>query len=234
MEPVGVATPTATAPTGTPPAFIAPLSEADSAPVPAAPDGWRAITMDSFDDNTNGWVVSQFEDDWGSTRRAIEDGTYRWEIDAEQAVSRWCTPELAGGQAFADDYLVSVEVQRLSGPESAAYGLVLRHTEGSYYLFSVRDDGYFLFSLWDGTAWQPIIDWTQTLAVVAGDVNQLSAKAEGASFELYINGALVHQAQNSQLCEGEAVSRSLRLPPTARPIQFRQFRRLGTLRKRHA
>lgn len=204
VEPVGVATPTATAPTGTPPAFIAPLSEADSAPVPAAPDGWRAITMDSFDDNTNGWVVSQFEDDWGSTRRAIEDGTYRWEIDAEQAVSRWCTPELAGGQAFADDYLVSVEVQRLSGPESAAYGLVLRHTEGSYYLFSVRDDGYFLFSLWDGTAWQPIIDWTQTLAVVAGDVNQLSAKAEGASFELYINGALVHQAQNSQLGEGEA------------------------------
>ncbi len=50
--------------------------------------------------------------------------------------------------SLSADYMVSVEVQRLSGPESAAYGLVLRHTEGSYYLFSVRDDGYFLLSLW--------------------------------------------------------------------------------------
>ncbi len=106
--------------------------------------------------------------------------------------------------SLSADYMVSVEVQRLSGPESAAYGLVLRHTEGSYYLFSVRDDGYFLLSLWDGAAWQPIVDWTQTMAVKEGEVNRLSARAEGASFELYINDALVHQAQSDLLREGEA------------------------------
>lgn len=180
------------------------LPEVGTMPVPSPPEGWRTIITDNFDDNANGWVVSEFEDEWGSTRRAIEAGSYHWEIDAAQAVSRWCTPDLSGGQAFPADYMVSVEVQRLSGPESAAYGLVLRHTEGSYYLFSVRDDGYFLLSLWDGAAWQPIVDWTQTMAVKEGEVNRLSARAEGASFELYINDALVHQAQSDLLREGEA------------------------------
>lgn len=180
------------------------LPEVGTTPGLSSPAGWRTIMADTFDDNANGWIVSEFEDDWGSTRRAIEAGAYRWEIDAAQAVSRWCTPDLAGGQVFPSDYVVSVEVQRLSGPESAAYGLVLRHTEGSYYLFSVRDDGYFLLSLWDGAAWQPIVDWTQTMVVMEGKVNRLSARVEGANFELYINDVLVHQAQNDLLLEGEA------------------------------
>ncbi len=159
------------------------LPEVGTTPVPSPPEGWRTIITDNFDDNANGWVVSEFEDEWGSTRRAIEAGSYHWEIDAAQAVSRWCTPDLSGGQAFPADYMVSVEVQRLSGPESAAYGLVLRHTEGSYYLFSVRDDGYFLLSLWDGAAWQPIVDWTQTMAVKEGEVNRLNCESRGCRFE---------------------------------------------------
>ncbi|MCU0522162.1 MAG: LamG domain-containing protein, partial [Anaerolineae bacterium] len=79
-----------------------------------------------------------------------------------------------------------------------------RHTAGSYYLFSVRDDGYFQFSLWNGVAWDPIVDWTQTTSVQAGMANRIAVKADGARFELYINGALVHEAEDDQIVGGEA------------------------------
>lgn len=192
----------------TPTATTAPSVETIAPPpdasVTSAPAGWRKYAADPFDDNANGWVASDFEDAWGTTTRTIAGGVYRWEIEAVQAVSRWCTPEYDDDPAILSDFLVSVDAQRLNGPESAAYGLVLRHTMGSYYLFSVRDDGYFLFSLWDGSAWEPIVDWTQTTSVKSGAANRLAAKAEGGRFALYINDLLVHQAEDDQLAEGEA------------------------------
>lgn len=175
----------------------------DSATIPV-PNGWEKQVSDTFDNNANGWVASEFEDAWGRTGRIVAEGVYRWEIEAVQAVSRWCTPEYDGSAAIVSDFLVSVDAQRLDGPESAAYGLVLRHTLGSYYLFSVRDDGYFLFSLWTGFAWEPIVDWTQTTAVDPGAANRLAAKAEGDRFELYINGRLVQVTEDEQLTEGDA------------------------------
>jgi serine/threonine-protein kinase len=172
---------------------------------PAVPETWAVVVADDFDDNANNWIVSEYDDDWGRVTREMAAGAYRWTIDADQAVGRWCTPDLQEGEdGTVNDFFVTVEVQRLQGPESAAYGLVLRHVEGNYYLFSVRDDGYFQFSLWYGYAWQPIVDWTETLAVEPGEINRLAARVAGDRFELYINGTLVTEAENDQLEAGEA------------------------------
>lgn len=184
------------------PGLLSPLATPEG---PVVPETWTVVVADVFDDNENNWIVSEYDDDWGSVTREMDEGVYRWTIDADQAVGRWCTPDLQQGEDGAvDDFFVTVEVQRLQGPESAAYGLVLRHVEGNYYLFSVRDDGYFQFSLWYGYAWQPIVDWTQTLAVQPGEVNRLAARVEGDRFELYINDSLVTEAESDQLEAGEA------------------------------
>ena len=186
------------APTVTPTLF-APVALA-----PSPPADWESVVTDPFDSNGNHWIESDYEDDWGSVSRQVTGGTYRWEIDASQAVGRWCTPELGDDRGTVEDFYVTVDVQRLSGPESAAYGLVLRHTEGSYYLFSVRDDGYYQFSLWTGIAWQPIVDWTQTTGVNSGAVNTLSVTGQGNRFELYINNESVDVAEDDVLTSGEA------------------------------
>ena len=158
---------------------------------------------DGFADNRNGWLVSDYEDDWGAVSRQVAEGVYRWTIDATQAVGRWCTPELSDDAGNVGDFHAGVDAQRLSGPEAAAYGLVLRHTEGSYYLFSARDDGYYQFSLWYGYEWLPIIDWTQTTSVRSGQVNRLTVQAEGGRFELFINDDRVAEAENDQIELGE-------------------------------
>jgi hypothetical protein len=196
------ATPTPTPVPDVDPERLSPLATPEG---PVVPDTWTVVVADTFDDNVNNWIVSEYDDDWGNVTREMAAGAYRWTIDADQAVGRWCTPDLQEGEAGdVGDFFVTVEVQRLQGPESAAYGLVLRHVEGNYYLFSVRDDGYFQFSLWYGYAWQPIIDWTETLLVRSGEVNRLAARGTGDRFSLYINDGLVVEAENDQLAAGEA------------------------------
>lgn len=168
-----------------------------------APADWDAVISDTFDDNANGWIESEASDDWGSISRTVVDGTYRWEIQADQAVGRWCTPELTGSTGVVADFYLAVDARRLAGPETAAYGLIFRQNAENYYLFSVRDDGYYQFSLWYDYAWQPTIDWTQTEDVLSGEKNRLTVIGQGESFEFYINDAFVATAENDQLTSGE-------------------------------
>ncbi len=205
-DPAAASQPQVTPVTGTPIATAAaspsPTTVFDTL-APTAPLDWEQLVADAFDDNSNQWLISEHEDDWGSVSRQVTGGTYRWVINADQAVGRWCTPELNGEDSAVSDFYVSVDAQRLSGPETAAYGLILRLTEGRYYLFSVRDDGYYQFSLWLGYAWEPVVDWTRTTLLVSGEANRLAVIVEGDRFEFYINDEFADKAEDDQLPEGE-------------------------------
>lgn len=203
-QPTGTATTNDGIPTTTSPPPLTPIPDTTVVEVgPSPPATWRPMIQDAFEDNANQWLVSEYEDDWGSTSREISAGTYRWRINADQPVGRWCTPELNGDDPNLDDFFVSVEAQRVSGPETAAYGLILRHVEGSYYLFSVRDDGYYQFSLWSGFDWQTVIDWTQTVLVRTGGVNTLTALARDGEFEFYINDEFIANVEENRITAGE-------------------------------
>jgi hypothetical protein len=163
------------------------------------PVDWTLALSDPFDDNSNDWVVGEYDDDWGAVTRVITEGLYTWDITALQSVGRWCLPEIA---PESDSY-VAVEAQRTAGPVDASYGIVFRHSEGSYYLFSIRDDGFFNFNLWYGFEWVAVIDWTGTYAIRPGEVNRLAVRIEGSRFTFYINDEVVAQAENEELTAGE-------------------------------
>lgn len=164
------------------------------------PAGWSPELLDTFDDNAHNWPVSNVTDAWGSLERIISEGVYRWEVTAQQSVARWCTPDDAG----AKDFYLAVDAQRVSGPKDADYGVVFRHTEGNYYLFSIRDNGYYRFNLWNNFAWTPVIDWTETTTIRAGASNHLVVVGQGITFTFSINDTEVAVAVNEQLAEGEA------------------------------
>ncbi|MGC9397104.1 MAG: serine/threonine-protein kinase [Anaerolineae bacterium] len=177
-------------------------------PAPAAvstvPNGWTLAFGDDFNDNarsrvTHEWVVGSHEDDWGTVARDITDGLYTWDITAAYSVGRWCMPTITP----TSDFYLTVEARRVSGPLDASYGVVFRHDGGSYYLFSIRDDGFFNLNLWHNFTWNAVIDWTGTLAIRPGEVNQLAVLAEGTQFTLSINGTTVGQAEDAQLAAGE-------------------------------
>ena len=152
--------------------------------------------------------------------RVIADGVYTWEINAVQSVGRWCTLEIT---PTADFYLM-VDARRVKGPPDAGYGLVFRHRDGNYYLFSIRDDGFFNFNLWYDFTWNAIIDWTGTLAIRPGEVNQLAVLAEGTQFTFSINGETVATAEDAQLADGEVGLSVLLITPGEATFTFERFR----------
>lgn len=162
--------------------------------------GSRTVISDTFTSNMNSWPISDGQDEWGTIVRNITDGVYLWEIGAEQDVGRWCLPD---NESYADNFNLSVDVTRQNGPLNIAYGLIVRHNEGRYYVFNARDDGYFRFSLWQGTEWISIIDWTQTLAIQAGETNHLEVRARGTDFEFYINETYVGEATDTEISAGD-------------------------------
>lgn len=192
-------------------------------PLATLPEDWTVVFSDVFDDNTHAWVVDGYADDWGTVTRVITDGVYTWDVVAFQSVGRWCLPEIAP----ASDFYLSVDAQRVSGPLDASYGMVFRHSEGSYYLFSVRDDGFFSFNLWHSFEWSAVVDWTNTLVIRPGEVNRLSVQAEGTRFTFSINGDVVAQAENDQLPAGEAGLSVLLMTPGDAVFVFDNFEMLG-------
>ncbi len=198
-----------------------PVSQASAtiAPTPTRPYTQAAILVETFNDNVNNWPITDYEDDWGTVTRAITESMYVWDLSAVQSVGRWCIPDM---DPIAD-FRLTVDAQRISGPEDAAYGLVFRHSEGSYYLFSVREDKHFRFSLWYGYEWVPIVDWTQTLVIRPGEVNRLSVLAQGSRFVLSINDQVVAEAEDEQLEQGEVGLSVLITTPGDALFEFDNF-----------
>ncbi len=204
-----------TIPTETP----EPHPTSSPAAVSTIPSGWTLAFGDDFNDNAHEWVVGSYENDWGTVTRVITDGLYTWNITAARSVGRWCTPEIAP----LSDFYLTVDAQRVSGPLDASYGVVLRHNAGNYYLFSIRDDGFFNLNLWYNFAWRAVIDWTGTLAIRPGEVNQLAVLAEGTHFTLNINGVTVAEAEDAQLAEGEMGLSVLFITPGNAVFTFDRF-----------
>ena len=183
------------------------------------PAGWTLAFADDFSDNTHEWVVGSYADDWGTVARDITDSLYTWNITAARSVMRWCKPEIAP----MTDFYLTVDARRVSGPRDASYGVVFRHTAGSYYLFSIRDDGFFNFNLWYNFAWRAVIDWTGTLAIRPGEVNHLAVLAEGTTFTLTLNGLTVAKAEDAQLAEGDMGLSVLFITPGDAVFTFERF-----------
>ncbi len=213
LQPTESAIPTAT-PTRAPRPTNTPIA------IAAAPADWTLAFSDDFTDNAHEWVVGSYEDAWGTMKRVITDSLYTWEMTAVQSVGRWCMPEITP----TTDFYLTVDARRVSGPLDASYGLVFRHRDGNYYLFSIRDDGFFNFNLWYGFTWSAIVDWTGTLAIQPGQVNQLAVLAEGTHFTFSINGERVADIEDTQLSEGEAGLSVLLITPGNALFTFERFR----------
>jgi hypothetical protein len=115
-------------------------------------------------------------------------------------------------------------VKRINGPDNIAYGLIIRHAEGRYYVFNVRDDGHFRFSLWQGSEWISIIDWTQTLSINSGETNHLEVIVRDSVFEFYINGVLVGDAVDEEINAGDnGLSAIVLSNPETAELEFDNF-----------
>lgn len=166
---------------------------------PMAPVRLGGGLTDSFDDNSNGWFVGDYRDQFVAGSRSIANGKYRWEVQAYQPSRFSAVPKVA---PVSDFYLI-VDAKRVSGTPSSLYGLLFRRLDrNNFYLFQISDDQYFTVELLDQNEWATLIDRTRTSAIHPGEVNQLAVRGEGSHFEFFINGEFVGEADDSEFSSG--------------------------------
>ena len=193
--------PTSTkAPTPTPNwTATAQVEEAQST-VEDAASNWDIVIKDTFDDNENGWITETDDDDYALMTYEITEGKYRWDATAHQSFIGWIWPDM---EPMTNFYL-SVETQKVEGPDTADYGVLLREDEDSnFYYFGIRDSGsYALYIFFE--KWETLIAWTETDLIKPNEVNRITVLAEGSHFTFFINDQYLTEYSDDRISEGHA------------------------------
>jgi len=182
---------------------------------------WPMILSDTFPDNSLKWPVGVEDGDLSKTDWEVKNGKYWVQATAKQGFVYWSHPE---GDNVADFYL-SVDAQQISGTETAEYGVIFRKaSDDDYYLFEISNTGeYSLFLLSQGD-WTILIEWTESPAILPGEVNQIGVVGLGSSFLFFVNDEFVAQTEDSTLASGlTGVAIGLSNPGDQLEVEFDNF-----------
>ncbi len=152
---------------------------------------------DDFSKTSSGW--DQYGDEYGTTDYG--DGYYQIYVN-DTSVDYWANP----GKNFTD-LVVSVDAEKVGGPDDNDFGLICRYVdESNFYFFLASSDGYYAIGrMIDGS--QELIGQEQlnyTDAINLGNsTNALEASCVGTSLSFKINGETVASVEDATFSEGD-------------------------------
>jgi hypothetical protein len=162
---------------------------------------WTVILSDAFDSNENDWRIEGLDDEYFTVNQLITDGKYRWQAKSKSgAILWWDEPESLYTKPVSDFYL-SAEIQMVSGPDDATYGLLFRENDSDFYYFGINNHGEFFVRL-STRLGEYLIVPTSTPAIRPGEVNWLAVRGEGSHFVFFINDERVGEADDSTFSKG--------------------------------
>jgi hypothetical protein len=184
-------------PTSTP--FPTETLSPTSTPLPTDTQTDGLPFIEHFTTNVNGWAETTVTDEYGVITYTI-NGKYVWDANAKQPVNYkvW-----ADSAPLVSDFTLAVEAQRKNGPQNSSYGVVFRVVDDqNFYFFAISDVGQYYVSKQIDGQWITLIDWTETPAILNGQVNTLSVTAIGNQFTFFINGEQVNIINDDAISSG--------------------------------
>lgn len=176
--------------TDTATAYLATAANAES--------NWRVVLKDTFDSNKNNWYVKPTDDEYAKTIYEIKNGKYTWDSTAYQGVIN----QISIGDTSLSDFYLSVDIQQVSGPNSADYGVTFREdTNSNFYYFGIDGRGEYGFSLYNKD-WSTLINWTSSSLIRPGQANRITVLAEGSHFTFFINDQYLTEMSDDTLKNG--------------------------------
>lgn len=183
---------------GNMPAFFAtPVPTVDIVKVTTADPDWNLITDDGFDNNDNEWPVSSYENDSVRLERKIENGKYIWDFQAKNGWSFYGFPELKK----YSDVVVSAEFKHTQGSLYDEYGFLLRAGGNEHYYFRINESGYYNFGYRSNDEDTSLLEG-KTKLIRQGQFNQVTVKAEGTRFAIYLNNIQIADVEDDQFKSG--------------------------------
>jgi len=143
------------------------------------------------------------EPDTGTIDRRIENGRYRWEASDQNPIPWWAATD----KVNALDFYLAATARQVSGPAAGEYGLIFRKNNNVDFLaYKISDDGLYALYLWQNSTWQPLIDWSETDAILPGEDNRLEVIVRNDTIYLVLNGEQIGQHSPAGLEAGQPAS----------------------------
>ncbi|HMB25677.1 MAG TPA: hypothetical protein VKP08_22705 [Anaerolineales bacterium] len=168
---------------------------APSIPALAAAKSGEVLYKEEFEDNTTGWA--RLANDNGIMD--YDGGGYRILVQKPK-LNFWSIPK----KNFTD-VRAEVDVIRLNGPEENRMGLLCRYQNGSYYFFTISNDGYYAIGKFlGGTTLLLGQSEMQASDIVQQDnMNHLRADCVGNTLTFYVNFKEIASATDTDLPSGD-------------------------------
>ncbi len=186
------------------PTDAAPEEETDTVPCDLplpGPEDWPVWKCDRFDDNRNDWQVESQDNDYARYAAFIEDGKYVVDYTAKvfAAFQRSALTWFDVGDAR--DFAMSVTGTMDTRFQDVSWGVAFRGGEekASFFLFSIRHDGSYVFEIFENNTWIPLVGPRSYNGIRKGGENTLRILAEGPDFRFFINGEEVEGFEGGRL-----------------------------------
>ncbi|HEY5731229.1 MAG TPA: hypothetical protein VIS72_14340 [Anaerolineales bacterium] len=197
--PTNTSTPTKT-PTPTPNLTATVQVRNAMSAVENALSNWKVVLTDTFDSDTNLWLVEESDDEYALINYEIVDGKYRWDVTAHRSFIGWVRSDR---QSLTDFYL-SVNIQQLEGPDSADFGVIFREDDDSnFYYFGITNQGEYALYLFL-EEWDTLISWTRSDLIKPGETNRITVIGDGARFIFFINDQYLTEITDDSIPEGSS------------------------------
>jgi hypothetical protein len=178
--------------------FASPVPTVDIEQQISTDASWKLLLKDEFIGNVNKWSVEKYQSDNVNLVRKIENGRYIWEFQVKTGWRFWEGPDMKS----VKDFIVSTEFQHTEGSPSDSYGLFLRNSGSNHYYFEINEKGNFAFYLYYQDEYTTLLEGQKRNVVKPGEINQITIKAAGAHFSIYVNNLPIGEVDNDKLLMG--------------------------------
>jgi len=167
-------------------------------------DDWTVVICDPFDDNRNEWQVETQDNPYAAYTSAVQDGKFIVEYTAKGFAGFKHSALTWFNIAESKDFVLSIKGTIDSSFKDVSWGIAFRGDEDSFFLFSIKNDGTYVFEIFENGGWIPLITPKIYNGIKLEQENTLMVEAGGQDFYFSINGVYLNQF-NGAVLEGDDI-----------------------------
>ena len=165
---------------------------------------WPVVLQEKFTQPELGWNDGTTNDEYALETITIANNKYTWKLTSKKSMGSFTFPDMKP----QTDMFVSVDMQMTttSQYDDDQGGIIFRAspTDHSFYFFGINPKGSYLLSMYDGSNWNDLIQFTPSNLIKENQVNHLAVSMQGNQILLMINNSVVNSFEDSQLSTGGA------------------------------
>jgi hypothetical protein len=162
---------------------------------------WPIVYAETFAGTVTGWSLGPRRSERVTGNRSIVAGRFLWELTALRDEVWWSTPP--GNSDSFTDFSVSIDIKRVSGPQSSYTGLSFRYDNSNnlYAVFVREETQRISLSIYQRGKWEDLLA-TSTSALKTDQANTIRIIAKGALFVVFVNGEYVGAVTDRRISSG--------------------------------